>query len=294
VLTLFPPSLAAGFTRKDLGDRAVTRAGANQLTACGYAAPACAAFRRPEGLAAPPIAAARPAINRPPELPQIFLRSPWVASREFTVRLTARVRNPNQSTWPTIRRTSSGPGTPAGGPGADAISNELAITDSPYTPKAGGHQEWIDGGANSIKNVLGIGCGRCARSPPFGRLSATQITPRTLTPLFPRWAWRGHIPRRCFVLKNRCSLTGRAADRRRFYSQPDFDAAIARAEACAQPSRKSLIELRNAPQRILFWRNMPSGPAVGTPFSRGPSIARRSSDVTLAWNGARLREIVRP
>jgi oligopeptide transport system substrate-binding protein len=139
----------------------------------------------------------------------------------------------------------------------------------------GGHQEWIDAVANSIKNVLGIDAVG-APQPTFAGLR-TEITNRTITTAF-RGGWQGDFPSLLGFL-GPLYVTGAGADDVG-YSNPDFDAAIAAAEAA--PSLPQAFARANAAQRILL-EDMPVIPLWYYVIVAGRSSA--VSGVTLTWNG---------
>ena len=91
----------------------------------------------------------------------------------------------------------------------------------------GGHQEWVDAVANSIKNILGIDAVG-APQPTFATFR-TQVTTRQHQ--LPLSAPAGKVTsRRCWSFWSRCSSPGPGADDVG-YSNPKFDAAVAAAEA---------------------------------------------------------------
>jgi oligopeptide transport system substrate-binding protein len=138
-----------------------------------------------------------------------------------------------------------------------------------------GNQEWVDAVANSIKNVLGIDA-IGAPQPTFAGFR-TQITNRTITTAF-RAGWEGDFPSLLEFLEP-LFVTGAGADDVG-YSNPDFDAAIVRAEAAS--SLPQAFGLANAAQRILMG-DMPVVPlwyTIGV-AGRSPAV----SNVSLTWNG---------
>ncbi len=157
---------------------------------------------------------------------------------------------------------------------ADAISKWTGQYAIAYNAD-GGHQEWVDAVANSIKNVLGIDAVG-APQPTFAGFR-TQITNRTITTAF-RAGWQGDFPSMLEFLEP-LFVTGAGANDVG-YSNPDFDAAMAAAEAA--PSLPQSFAQANGAQRILL-ADMPVVPLWYTISVAGRSPA--VSDVALTWNG---------
>jgi oligopeptide transport system substrate-binding protein len=157
---------------------------------------------------------------------------------------------------------------------ADAISKWAGQYAIAYNAD-GGHQEWVDAVANSIKNVLGVDAAG-APQPTFAGFR-TQITNRTITTAF-RSGWQGDFPSLLEFLEP-LFVTGAGANDVG-YSNPDFDAAMAAAQSAS--SLPQSFAQANAAQRILL-ADMPVVPLWYT-----VSVAGRSSAVTgvvLTWNG---------
>ncbi|BBX41358.1 peptide ABC transporter substrate-binding protein [Mycobacterium simiae] len=138
-----------------------------------------------------------------------------------------------------------------------------------------GHQEWVDAVANSIKNVLGIDAVGVPH-PTFAGFR-TEITNRTIDTAF-RAGWIGDYPSMIEFLAP-LYATG-AGSNDVGYSNPEFDAALATAEAA--PDLRAADVLVNVAQRILL-RDMPTVPlwyyiAV---IGWSPQV----SGVTVTWNG---------
>lgn len=209
-------------------------------------------------------------INRPQICQQIFngTRSP---ARDFTA--------------------SSLPGYDPHIPGSDALdfnperARQLWAQANAMSPWSGryaiaynadsGHQEWVDAVANSIKNVLGIDAVGVPH-PTFAGFR-TQITNRTIDTAF-RAGWIGDYPSMIEFLAP-LYATG-AGSNDVGYSNPEFDAALATAEAA--PDLRAADVLVNVAQRILL-RDMPTVPlwyyiAV---IGWSPQV----SGVTVTWNG---------
>lgn len=265
VLDTIPPSVLPVY-RKDLGDQAITApAAANQTLDTPLRLPH---FGGEEGRLRRLALSA--AINRPQICQQIFsgTRSP---AREFTA--------------------SSLPGYDPDIVGNDALDFDperarrlwqRADAISPWTGRYaiaynadGGHQDWVDAVANSIKNVLGIDAVG-APQPTFAGFR-TQITDRTITTAF-RAGWQGDYPSMLEFLQP-LFVTGAGANDVGF-SNPRFDAALAGAEAA--PDLPASYALTNDAQQILL-RDMPVVPLWYTVSVAGRSAAVR--DVVLTWNG---------
>jgi oligopeptide transport system substrate-binding protein len=265
VLDTIPPSLLAVY-QKDLGDRAVSTAVAvNQTLDTPLKLPH---FGGEEGRLRRLALSA--AVNRTQICQQIFsgARSP---ARDFTA--------------------SSLPGYDPGIEGSDALAFDpnrarrlwsLADSITKWTGQYaiaynadGGHQEWVDAVANSIKNVLGIDAVG-APQPTFAGFR-TRITDRTIATAF-RAGWQGDYPS---MLEFLGPLFGSGASANDVgYSSPDFDAALAKAEAAANLPRS--YALTSGAQRILM-RDMPVVPLWYTISVAGRSPA--ISEITLTWNG---------
>ncbi|MBV8929384.1 MAG: ABC transporter substrate-binding protein, partial [Mycobacteriaceae bacterium] len=210
------------------------------------------------------------AINRPQICKQIFsdTRSP---SRDFTAR--------------------SLPGFDPNIPGNEALDFDPARAKrlwaqadsiSPWSGDYviaynadGGHQEWVDAVANSIKNTLGINAVG-APQPTFAQIR-TQITNRTIQTAF-RAGWQGDYPSLLEFLEP--LFITHAGSNDVGYSNPEFDAALLRAEA-AQTLPQAYV-LTNSAQRILL-HDMPVVPLWDYINAGGRSSA--VSDVVMTWNG---------
>ena len=129
--------------------------------------------------------------------------------------------------------------------------------------------------ANSIKNTLGIDAVG-APQPTFAGFR-TQITNRTIGTAF-RAGWQGDFPSMLEFLEP-LFVTGAGADDVG-YSNPQFDAAIAAAEAA--PNLPQSFASANDAQRILLG-DMPVVPLWYTIAVAGRSPA--VSHVALTWNG---------
>jgi oligopeptide transport system substrate-binding protein len=157
---------------------------------------------------------------------------------------------------------------------ADAISAWTGSYRIAYNADAG-HQDWVDAVANSIKNVLGIDAVG-APQPTFAGFR-TQITNRTITTAF-RAGWQGDYPSLIEFLAP-LYATG-AGSNDVGYSSPEFDAALATAEAA--PDLAQAAVLANDAQRILF-HDMPAVPLWN--FINVVGWSTEVSNVTVTWNG---------
>jgi oligopeptide transport system substrate-binding protein len=139
----------------------------------------------------------------------------------------------------------------------------------------GGHQEWVDAVANSIKNILGIDAAG-APQPTFAGFRS-QITNRTIATAF-RAGWQGDYPSMLEFLAPLFTTGAGANDVG--YANPAFDAALHDAEAA--PSLPEAYRLANAAQRILL-HDMPVVPLWDyiSVVGHSPSV----SDATVTWNG---------
>lgn len=265
VLDTIPTSVLPVY-RKDLGDRAVAAAAAvNQTLDTPLRLPH---FGGQEGRLRRLALSA--AINRPQICQQIFsgARAP---ARDFTA-----------SSLPGYDPDIDGNDALNFDPGrarrlwaqADAISKWTGQYAIAYNAD-GGHQEWVDAIANSIKNVLGIDA-TGAPQPTFAGFR-TQITNRSITTAF-RAGWQGDFPSMLEFLEP-LFVTGAGANDVG-YSNPQFDTAMAAAEAA--PSLQQSFAQANAAQRILL-ADMPVVPLWYTISVAGRSPA--VSDVALTWNG---------
>ena len=265
VLDTIPPSELPVY-RKDLGDRALTAPAAmNQSLDTPLRLPH---FSGVEGRLRRLALSA--AINRPQICRQIFFgaRSP---ARDFTASSLPGF-DPNIGGNDALdfdpdraRRLWSQ---------ADAIFKWTGRYAIAYNAD-GGHQEWVDAVANSIKNILGIDAVG-APQPTFAGFRS-QITGRTITTAF-RAAWQGDYPSMLEFLAPLFVTAAGANDVG--YSNPDFDAVLTKAEAAA--SLPESYGLTNDAQRILL-HDMPTIPLWYT-----IAVAGRSStvnDVVITWNG---------
>jgi oligopeptide transport system substrate-binding protein len=152
-----------------------------------------------------------------------------------------------------------------------AWSGQYAIA---YNADAG-NQEWVDAVANSIKNVLGIDAVG-APQPTFAGFR-TDITNHTIATAF-RAAWQGDYPSMIEFLAP-LFATG-AGSNDVGYANPEFDAALAAAEAA--PTIRQSDDRANASQRILF-HDMPVVPLWDNIGVVGWSTEVKNVRVT--WNG---------
>ena len=95
----------------------------------------------------------------------------------------------------------------------------------------GGHQEWVDAVANSIKNTLGIDAAG-APQPTFAQIR-TQITDRSIGTAF-RAGWQGDYPSLLEFLEP-LFVTKRRFQRRRLL-QPAVRPGADPGSGCANPA----------------------------------------------------------
>ena len=157
---------------------------------------------------------------------------------------------------------------------ADAISAWSGQYVIAYNADAG-NQEWVDAVANSVKNVLGI-YAVGAPQPTFAGFR-TEITNHTISTAF-RAAWQGDYPSMIEFLAP-LFATG-AGSNDVGYSNPEFDAALAAAEAA--PNLQESDALANAAQRFLM-HDMPVVPLWDNISVVGWSTEVKNVHVT--WNG---------
>ncbi|HEX5144582.1 MAG TPA: ABC transporter substrate-binding protein [Mycobacterium sp.] len=260
------PASALPVYRKDLGDRAITGPAAiNQTLDTPLRLPH---FGGEEGRLRRSALSA--AINRPQICEQIFARS-RTAARDFTA--------------------ISLPGFDPNLPGNDALNYDpdraralwaQADAISPWNGRYviaynadGGHQEWVDAVANSIKNTLGIDAVG-APQPTFAALR-TSITARTIDSAF-RAGWQGDYPSMLEFLEP-IFVTG-AGSNDVEYSNRDFDGAITAARGAS--TLEESYALTNAAQQILL-DDMPVVPLWDYINAAGHSAA--VTNVAITWNG---------
>ena len=157
---------------------------------------------------------------------------------------------------------------------ADAISAWSGQYVIAYNADAG-NQEWVDAVANSVKNVLGIDAVG-APQPTFAGFR-TEITNHTISTAF-RAAWQGDYPSMIEFLAP-LFATG-AGSNDVGYSNPEFDVALAAAEAA--PNLQESNALANAAQRFLM-HDMPVVPLWDNISVVGWSTEVKNVHVT--WNG---------
>jgi oligopeptide transport system substrate-binding protein len=159
-----------------------------------------------------------------------------------------------------------------------AQANAISQWSGPYQiayNADGGHQEWIDAVANSIKNTLGIDAAG-APKPTFAGFRS-QITQRHIQTAF-RAGWQGDYPSLLEFLEP-LFVTG-AASNDVGYSNPQFNAAMRAAQA--EPTPHESYVSANAAQQILL-HDMPVIALWDDINAAGFSIA--VSGVTITWNG---------
>ncbi|MEV6277979.1 ABC transporter substrate-binding protein [Nocardia sp. NPDC051832] len=157
---------------------------------------------------------------------------------------------------------------------ADAISPWSGTYEIAYNSD-GGHQEWIEAVANSVKNILGIE----AVGAPYATFRDIRalITGRTIGKAF-RYGWQGDYPTMMqFLTANYYSYSGtNNVD----YKNPEldklFDAALA--AATLEESYKIIAQAQT-----LMFRDMVDIPVFDYVANAGRSDKVRKAE--LAWNG---------
>lgn len=139
----------------------------------------------------------------------------------------------------------------------------------------GGHQEWVDAVANSVKNVLGIDAVG-APQPTFAGMRS-QVVDRSIRTAF-RAGWQGDYPSLLEFLGPLFTTGAGANDVG--YASPEFDAALAKAETAA--SLPQSYALTSAAQRILL-HDMPVVP-LWSPTGVA-AWSSRVGNVGIIWNG---------
>ena len=212
VLDTLPPSALPTY-RSDLGDRAITGPAAQNQTLDTPLR--LAAFRRRGGpaAAAGPVRGHQPATDLRPDLRRARVRRRGTSPR---ARCPASI-----PTCPATTRWTINPDRAKDlWAQADAISPWSGQYAIAYNAD-GGHQEWVDAVANSIKNTLGIDAVG-APQPTFAQLR-TQITDRTIDSAF-RAGWQGDYPSMLEFLEP-LFVTG-AGSNDVDYSNREFDGAL--------------------------------------------------------------------
>jgi oligopeptide transport system substrate-binding protein len=265
VLDTIPPS-ALPIYKRDLGDNSATAPAAMNQTLDTPLR--LAHFGGEEGRLRRLALSA--AINRPQICRQIFVgtRTP---ARDFTAR--------------------SLPGFDQDIPGNDALDFDpnrarrlwaQANAISPWSGQYaiaynadGGHREWVDAVANSIKNVLSIDAVG-APQPTFAGFRS-QVAGRTIGTAF-RAGWMGDYPSMLNFLAPLFATGSGSNDVG--YSNREFDAALLAVEAA--PTGAESYTLTNDAQRILL-HDMPVVPLWSYIDAVGWSA--QVHNVTVSWNG---------
>ncbi len=210
------------------------------------------------------------AINRPQICRQIFVETRTPA-RDFTARSVLGFE-------PDI-------------PGSDALdfdpdrarrlwaqANAIAPWSGQYAiayNADGGHREWVDAVANSIKNVLRIDAVG-APQPTFATFR-NQVASRTIGTAF-RAGWQGDYPSMANFLGP--LFTTGAGSNDVGYSNREFDAALVAAEAA--PTLREFYQRTNDAQRILL-HDMPVIPLWN--FINAVGWSAQVRNVMVTWNG---------
>ncbi len=188
-------------------------------------------------------------------------------------------RPPLPGLIPTCRatrcRTTTRAGSAALGAGRCVIHRGVRRPRSPPITPDAGHRDCVDAVANSIKNVK---VSMAVAGAHLRRISAPRRQPRHDSAF--RAGWR-HTPP---MIELRSAVHRRRRIQRRRLHQPEFDAALAAAEAATRLTLTRTHELVNDAQRILF-----HGHAVPPGITSVSVVASQQRHCHLEWS-ARLRE----
>ena len=160
---------------------------------------------------------------------------------------------------------------------ADAISPWDGTFQIAYNAD-GGHQEWVDAVANSIKNVLGIDAAG-APYPTFAEVR-TAITDRTIQTAF-RTGWQADYPGLFNFLGPIYGTNAGSNDGD--YSNADFDALLKQGSSAADAEEAN--EYFQQAQEILF-KDLPAIPLWYSSVQGGYSEA--VDNVAIDWNSVPL------
>lgn len=160
---------------------------------------------------------------------------------------------------------------------ADAISPWDGSFQIAYNAD-GGHQEWVDAVANSIKNVLGIDAAG-APYPTFAEVR-TAITDRTIQTAF-RTGWQADYPGLFNFLGPIYGTNAGSNDGD--YSNPDFDALLKQGSAASDTDEAN--KYFQQAQEILF-KDLPAIPLWYSSVQGGYSEA--VDNVAIDWHSVPL------
>lgn len=159
-----------------------------------------------------------------------------------------------------------------------AQANEISPWDGSFAiayNADGGHQDWVDAIANSIKNTLGID----AAGAPLATLKdlRTAASSRTLDSAF-RFSWQGDYPTAANFLEPLYATGARANDGD--YSNPVVDALFHEGDTASTP--QAAVTAFQGAQRILL-ADLPTIPLWYGAVVAGMGTA--VTQVTFGWNG---------
>jgi oligopeptide transport system substrate-binding protein len=164
---------------------------------------------------------------------------------------------------------------------ADAISPWDGSFQIAYNAD-GGHQEWVDAVANSIKNVLGIDASG-APYPTFAEVR-TAITDRSIQTAF-RTGWQADYPGLFNFLGPIYGTNAGSNDGD--YSNPDFDALLKQGSAASDTAEAN--KFFQQAQEILF-KDLPAIPLWYSSVQGGYSEA--VDNVAIDWHSVPLYYLI--
>ena len=162
---------------------------------------------------------------------------------------------------------------------ADAIAPWSGSFEIGYNSD-GGHQEWVDATANSIRNTLGIDA-KGKQYATFAQIR-TEATDRTIQSAF-RSGWQGDYPQQYGFLAQNYQTGGSSNDGE--YSNPEFDRLLR--ESAGQTDKAKAQELLDQAQEVLL-KDLPAIPTWYRNAASGWS--ENVSNVTISWNGIPVYE----
>ena len=162
---------------------------------------------------------------------------------------------------------------------ADAIAPWSGSFEIAYNSD-GGHQEWVDATANSIRNTLGIDA-KGKQYATFAQIR-TEATNRTIQSSF-RSGWQGDYPQQYGFLAQNYQTGGSSNDGE--YSNPEFDRLLR--ESAGQTDQAKAQELLDQAQEVLL-KDLPAVPTWYRNAASGWS--ENVSNVTISWNGVPVYE----
>ncbi|MCM6776581.1 ABC transporter substrate-binding protein [Nocardia sp. CDC159] len=139
----------------------------------------------------------------------------------------------------------------------------------------GGHQDWIEAVANSIKNTLGIDA--VATPYPTFKQIRDLVSSRTIGKAF-RYGWQGDYPSMFQFLTSQYLSSSETNDVD--YKNPEFDRLIAQAQAAPTPEESYKVV---AQAQTLLLRDMADIPVLDYMAEAGHSEKVKKAPLT--WNG---------